>query len=378
MKKSLIALCLIAALLLCGCGSKAPAAPVATGPEWATLAPEGQLELRYAGQFTVDFYPGDLALINMADGSSYLLIPEGGEIPKALPENIVLLQQPLDRIYMASTSAMDLYRASGSIGAIRLSSQEEGNWYVPEAKEAMARGDILYAGKYSAPDYELLFREGCDLTVENTMIYHSPEVKEQLERLGIPVLVERSSYEDHPLGRMEWVKLHGLLTGRLEQAESYFDDQLSSLAPVLEQAPTGKTVAFFAVSTTGYVTVRKSGDYIAKTIELAGGNYVFHDLGDDSTAQSTVNLQMEAFYDAARDADVLIYNSTLNGELQTMEQLLAQSSLFADFAAVKQGQVYCTGQNLFQQSTGLAGLILDINRVLTGDDSSLQFLHPLK
>ena len=32
------------------------------------------------------------------------------------------------------------------------------------------------------------------------MIYHSPEVLEQLERLGIPVLVERSSYETLPAG----------------------------------------------------------------------------------------------------------------------------------------------------------------------------------
>ena len=38
------------------------------------------------------------------------------------------------------------------------------------------------------------------------MIYHNPEVKEKLEEFGIPVLVEHSSYESHPLGRTEWVK----------------------------------------------------------------------------------------------------------------------------------------------------------------------------
>ena len=32
------------------------------------------------------------------------------------------------------------------------------------------------------------------------MIYHNPEVKEKLEEFGIPVLVEHSSYESHPLG----------------------------------------------------------------------------------------------------------------------------------------------------------------------------------
>ena len=75
----------------------------------------------------------------------------------------------------------------------------------------MEDGRMLYAGKYNAPDYERILSGSCDLAVESTMIYHSPEVKEQLERLGIPVLVERSSYERHPLGRMEWLKLYGVL-----------------------------------------------------------------------------------------------------------------------------------------------------------------------
>lgn len=54
------------------------------------------------------------------------------------------------------------------------------------------------------PDYELILENDCDLAIESTMIYHSPEVKEQLESFEIPVLVERSSYEEHPLGRLEW------------------------------------------------------------------------------------------------------------------------------------------------------------------------------
>ena len=30
---------------------------------------------------------------------------------------------------------------------------------------------------------------------------------------------------------------------------------------------------------------------------------------------STMNMQMESFYAAAKDADILIYNSTIDGEL---------------------------------------------------------------
>ena len=62
----------------------------------------------------------------------------------------------------------------------------------------------------------------CDLAIESTMIYHNPEVKEKLEQLGIPVLVERSSYESHPLGRTEWMKLYAVLLGKEEAAETAF------------------------------------------------------------------------------------------------------------------------------------------------------------
>ena len=80
-----------------------------------------------------------------------------------------------------------------------------------EAKEAMARGDMLYAGKYSKPDYELLVSEKCSNENKNRMISHSPEVIEMLNDFGIPVMTEYSSYESHPLGRVEWIKFFGAL-----------------------------------------------------------------------------------------------------------------------------------------------------------------------
>ena len=70
----------------------------------------------------------------------------------------------------------------------------------------MEEGKIAYAGKYSAPDYETVLGSGCNLVIENAIIYHAPEVLEKLRSLGLPVLVELSSYESHPLGRMEWVR----------------------------------------------------------------------------------------------------------------------------------------------------------------------------
>ena len=70
--------------------------------------------------------------------------------------------------------------------------------------------------------------------------------------------------------------------------------------------------------------MRKSNDYVAKMIELAGGKYIFDELGEDDSALSTMNMQMEEFYAGAKDADYIIYNSTIDGELTTIDQLLAK------------------------------------------------------
>ena len=368
-------------LLVTGCS------PAALGSEpgeeqvsWDDLAYESSLELEHATQFSVDYYQGDYALIEIGDGERYLVVPEGAAVPSGLEEGVTVLQQPLDCIYLVATSAMDLFVSLDGLDAVRLSGTNASGWYIPQAKAAMEAGDILYAGKYSAPDYELIYDQGCDLAVESTMIYHNPEVKEQLEELGIPVLVERSSYEGDPLGRMEWLKLYGVLLDKEAEADALYQAQLENLSGVLEQEGTGKTVAFFYITSNGTANVRKSGDYVAKMIRMAGGEYIFRDLGEGDSALSTVNLQMETFYAAAKDADVLIYNSTIDGELHTLEELLSKSALLADFKAVQEGNVWCTGQNLFQSTMGLGDMILDIHTILTREtvaEEELTYLHRL-
>lgn len=379
--KKLICLLLLGALalgLLFGCGGEKQAAAAATGPEWSTLTAIRQVPLKHATQFSLTEYEQGYTLLDIPTSGRFLIVPQGAGLPRGLDDDVVPLYAPLDRMYLAATSSMDFFRALDSVPAVRLSGTDVNGWYIEEAKAALEDGSMIFAGKYSAPDYELIFAEKCDLAIESTMIYHSPEVKEQLEKLGVPVLVERSSYEEDPLGRMEWVKVYGALLGKLPAAEELFDGEVEAVEPLLDQPKTGKTVAFFYITTTGTVNVRKSSDYVPRMIALAGGDYAFPDLSSGS-ALSTVNMTMESFYDGARDADVLIYNSTIDGELFTLSELLQKSAFLKDFKAVQTGNVWCTGKNLFQEPMGLGKLILDMHRVLTDENApeELTYLHKL-
>ena len=400
--KKILLLTLAALLLFSGCAGPAaqptqvPAeTPVSTAvPQTAAPAAEtapvpaeepegvyktGSMKLEYANQFSVDNYSDGSALLTIGE-DRFLILPEGIAEP-GFETDAVIIRRPLSHIYMAASSAMDLISCLDSMDKIRFTSTTRSNWALEPVIQALDNGALLYAGKYSAPDFEMLLEEKCDLAVESTMIYHSPAIKEQIETLEIPVIVEKSSYETHPLGRVEWIKVYGLLLGLSEEAETFFNAQIAQLDGLKTLAGETKTVAFFHINTVGAAVVRKPGDYVSKMIQMAGGTYVPEELAEEEeNALSTMNLQMEAFYYGAKDADILIYNSTIDGKLDTIDQLLGKSSLLADFKAVQNGNVWCTEQSMFQQSSASAGMIRDLNAIITGtaDSDTLTFLYKLK
>ncbi len=349
-----------AALALSGCGSKTEPANT------ESLVFSHHYQLDYAQQFTADCYEGGYTMVSIPDsGQKFLVVPQDAAEVDSLPADVTVLRQPVENIYLVSTSVMDLILHLDALDSVTLSGTKAEGWYLPEAKQAMEEGRIAYAGKYSAPDYEQILAANCSLAIQNTMILHTPEVKEQLEHFGIPVLVERSSYESGPLERMEWIKLYGILLGKEDTAEQVFAAQEAAIAPLLEQEPTGKSCAFFSLSSNNLATVRKGSDYVAKMIEMAGGTYVFSDLTDNGNSLATMNLPLEDFYAGAKDADVLIYNSAIEGTIASVSQLTEKFPLLSEFKAVQNGQVWCTSQSLFQQSMALADLILDMNKVFT-------------
>lgn len=338
----------------------------------------GSMELKYAEQFSVDYLADGSALAEVADGRRYLILPGGGEAPEKLPEDITVINQP-ENIYLASSSAMDLFISLDGLGNIFATSTQESGWQLPEIVQAMEDEDILYAGKYSAPDIELLMSEGCDLAIENMMIYHSPKTAEQIEKCGIPVLIERSSSESHPLGRLEWIRLYGLILGKSDEAEQFFSEKCELLDEVASQESAGCTAAFFYISSNGYAVVRKPGDYISKMIGLAGGEYVFtpENLKVDENALSSSNIQFESFYALAKDVDYLFYNGTVDGGVETLEQLAAKNPLLADFKAFRTGNVWCANSNIFQLTSSAAEMTEEFHRIFTGGDGEFEFFYKL-
>ena len=242
----------------------------------------------------------------------------------------------------------------------------------------MKEGRITYAGKYSEPDYELILEKNCDMAIESTMIYHTPEVKEMLEELGIMVFVDRSSFESNPMGRTEWIKVYGALTGKLDEATAYFESCKKVISELSDFENTEKSAAFFYITTDGKAVVRSSTDYVPAMINMAGGRYSFDGVVDED-GKTSVSMTMESFYEKARDADYIIYNASIDTTVKSVNDLIAKDPIFAEFKAVKEGKCYSTGSNMYQRTDVISNMIMDFHKVFTGeDDENLEFLSKLE
>ncbi len=342
----------------------------------------------YADCYAIHRYNDGYAVLSVYDGRNYLIVPEGKDIPKGVKTSgkkagkgegaFTVIQKPLDKIYLAASSAMCQFDSIGAIGKIALSGIERDNWYIESAKKSMDAGTLGYGGKYSAPDYEKIVSGDIQLAIESTMILHTPKVMEKLEKLGVPVLIDRSSYESEPLGRCEWIKVYGLLTDKENEAKKAFEEQVSLGKAAEGGEKTGKKVVFFSINSKHLVHTRRDDDYFAKMVEKAGGDYIAPGSSDAKGNSSYISVSVEAFYDYAKDADILIYNSTIEDSPESLDALKSEEAILADFKAVKDGNVWYTDKSLYQFTDRTGMIISDLSGIFTGNLEDTEFFHKLQ
>ena len=134
----------------------------------------------------------------------------------------------------------------------------------------------------------------------------------------------------------------------------------------------------FYITSKGVLYARNADDYMAKMLEIAGGDYALSDVGVGETG--TAKMELEAFYDKAKDADYIIYIWSMGGKPETMDAFLERAAILSDMKAVQNGNVWCTTPDYFQIQNTIGSMINDIHLMLTADESTdrLTYLFKLK
>ena len=332
----------------------------------------------FAKEYKIHRYDKDLLVIAVSDGRNYVLVPDGLDAPAIDAPDTFIIKKPLTSIYLAASAVMCQFDEIGAVDKITLSGTKEEDWYIDSAIAAMQAGTLFYGGKYSAPDYEMMMEKGTDLAIENTMILHTPKVLEKLQKLGITTFIDRSSYEDDPLGRLEWIKVYGALCDKEDEADKAFLKQKKMVEDMELTGIDGKSVAVFSLNSSHQIVTRKRSDYFVKMIEKAGGIYLAPDAGSDENVSSSITVSIEAFYDYAKDADILIYNGTIQDAPADLDALADMDVTFKDFKAVQSGNVWACDKSLYQFTNKAGTIISDLYEVIAEGKETTEFFYKLK
>lgn len=360
--------------------SVSSAAPSSSLPE-SSEAEEGlvfdhSMALKYAKNFSVDYYKDGYKEITIADGKKFLVVPEGAEVPEGYDEEAVILKQPVENLLISSNPTISLINAMGALDRVSMTTTDADAWYIDEVRAAMTDGKLAYIGDYKEPDYEAITAGGVNLAIFSQML--TEDVEAQLEKLGVNILVDHASDEEHPLARVEWMKLYGALFNMEEEADKLTAAQEKLVDDLAELPPIDKTVSIFYITSNGSLYARNADDYMAKMVGLAGGKYALADLGAGKSG--TTKMELEAFYEMAKDADAIIYVWSVGGKPASMADFLERAEIFADMKAVKEGNVWCTTPDYFQISDTLGAMVGDIRLMLEADSDTdtLTYLNRLK
>ena len=337
------------------------------------------MQLQYAGNFSVDYCANGCKIITDGAGQRFLLVPEGAQAPDDTGD-LIVLQAPLTKLGCFSTTHATLFHAIGALDKINLVTTAQDKWYIEQVAQQIADGTTMYVGKNSDPDYELISAAAPQIIIISANTMHgSDEVLAKLDELGIPYIADSQHLENHPLGRVEWVKLVGALLDMEEEADAYFNDAVAKVEAVAASVA-GETAHPTIMQTyvfKGTVYVRNGGDYVNKMLELAGGTYPFADLepGQGGNTKMTV----EEFYKQAVDTEILIYDNTSDTSVSTVADILANGDYLADMKAIRDGNVWGIEKNYWQSADDVATMIEDIATIIyhPEDAGSLHYFYKM-
>lgn len=292
----------------------------------------------YAGGFDIKKYD-DFTVVEISNPwdstkllHKYILIDRDKPVPANLPEGTII-SIPIKKaiIYTAVHTAI-----IEQLGAVNCISGICESQYVtsPIAARRVKEGIIKDCGASTSPNIEKIIDIGGEIIIASPFEHSSYG---QAEKIGIPIFEAADYMEDSPLGRAEWIKLYGLLTGRQKEADSIFTSTVkhyNELKQLVASARTRPTVlAERKYGSSWFIPGGKS--YTATMYKDAGAEYVFNN-NDES---GSVPMSFETVFERGVHAEIWLLKYTLNRPM-TYNDLVQEFPSYSGFDAYKNKRIF--------------------------------------
>jgi iron complex transport system substrate-binding protein len=270
-------------LALAGCSE--PPATNTVSVQWV------QEPLRYATAFQIWHHGDDRLLIVFGHGgagdTASVIHCSADSAFSPLSFKAMRVNGRLQRLALLSTTNVPFLSAIGQVGSIV-------GTVLPEEvrdsafREALAGGRVKGLGGSETLDRERLI----SLRPDAVLAYpYGAQGNAALRDAGLRVVLVAEYLEEHPLGRAEWIRFFGVLTGQEQMADSLFDaiEQRYLAQVALASTDTVHPVIFFGSQWNGQWSVPPGNSYMARLIADAGGRYAFA----HRIAPGNIDLDME-------------------------------------------------------------------------------------
>lgn len=301
----------------------------------------------------VDYYPDKEKLeharnFTLTYHSSYAVVTVKQPVVGGKPERYVLkrcgapapalsgdlagaqvVTTPVKSLFSASTTHIPSLEALGKLDILT----GVGSKAYISSRAALARvaqsGVTEFAGGGTA-DAEKIIAAKPDVLV--TAGYDDPGFA-TVRDAGVPVLADAEFLEANPLGRAEWVKFFGALTGTEQRANDTFakiaDNYRSAVAVALDATPT-KVV--LSQPYQGSWAMPTGGSFAGRLVIDAKGSWPWM----TNTSAGSANTDLETVFNRSGKSPVWVASSNW----KTKKDAYADEPRLAEFEAFKTGKVW--------------------------------------
>ena len=243
----------------------------------------------------------------------------------------------------------------------------------PTIQAQVAAGKTLEMGPSHSINMDIL------LKVNPQVLFVSPFKDNKygaVEESGIPIAIDCSYMEEHPLARAEWLKFMALFVGKEAQSNTIFD----TIAHRYERlAAISRTVAVKATVFSGKpfkeIWYMPSGQsYAARFMADAGLSYLWADVKEAGSQP----LEFESVYAKAAHADIWLMHENYQGKF-TYARLAEENPRFLDFTAFKTHRIiFCNTNDNDYYEEGLLEPDIILADMLSLVHPELNLNHTLK
>jgi len=353
-KLLLIAMALIISLLA-GCNETSkPSSSNNTGNKKDT-----SINFKYAKGLQVKYIGNSCKLIIDSAGKKFLLVPNGKSAPKGYGD-VKIVNTPVKKVAAFSTTYVSALRSIGELNSVAAVTTEKDKWYIDEIKKGINKGSITYVGKQDSPNYEQIKAIHPDIAILHTGSANQEKQIAKLESLGITCISYNEHMQDNPLAKIEAIKVLAAFFNKDEVAENNLNKIEANIKAVSEKIKTSKKPKVaYAYILKGLVYVPNDGSYVAKMIDLAGGDYIFNNIGKNEGAYSKISV--EEFYQKAKTADVLIYDNTSDLSVKNLNNLVTNNSILKDMSPIANDKVWGINKTYWQDTDKMDTIIKDMS-----------------